>query len=77
MPNKTNPAWTEVPLAAGDVLSAHYERTGPGVFSLVVTYEVKDSLGAVRSVGSLSQVGVAYPVAAVAVVAAINTAKGT
>ena len=77
MPNKTVASWTEVPLVAADILTAHYERTGAGVYALAVTYEVKDSLGATRSIGSLSQVGVAYPVSAAAMVSAINTAKGT
>lgn len=77
MPNKTNPSWTEVPFAAQDAAEVHYIRTGVGVFTLSVVYEVKDSLGAIRGFGTLSQANVAYPVSAAAVVSAINAAKGT
>ena len=79
MPNKSVPGWTQVPVAAADLVEIKYARTAPGsaTCSASVTYEVKDDQGAVRFRAEYATTGVTYPVSLAAILSAINTAQGT
>ena len=75
MPTKSV-SWTQQPILATDLQSIHYDRTASG-YSATVVYEVRDQLGAIRFVKSLSQAVASYPSTLTAILAAINTAEGT
>ena len=79
MPNKAVAGWTQVPVTASELMSIHYERLNSGgtANNLTVTYEIKDSLGSVRQIATLTQQVASYPVAASAILTSINTAQGT
>ncbi len=78
MPNKAV-SYTQVPVVAADLREIRYARQANGTLQLTATYEVKDSIGALRSVDLHSQnIALAsYPVAVATILAAINTAQGT
>jgi hypothetical protein len=78
MPNKAV-SYTQVPVVAADIREIRYARLSATLMQLSATYEVKDSLGAVRNLDAYSQqVALAsYPVAMATILSAINTAQGT
>ena len=79
MPNKTVASWTQVPVSVSEIVSIHYDRLNAGgtANNLTVIYEIKDSLGAVRQIASLTQQVASYPIAIATILASINTAQGT
>ncbi len=79
MPNITIPGYTQVVVVAADITSLHFDRLNDlgTSLNLTVTFQVKDSLGAVRGVKTIQQQVGAYPVALAAILAACNTANGT
>lgn len=79
MANKSVPGWTQVPVTANEIASIHYDRLNAGGTQnqLTVVYDIKDSLGAVRQQGTLSQQVGSYPVSVAAILTSINTAQGT
>lgn len=79
MPNRAVPGWTQVPVAAKDIQSIHYDRwNAAGTQNqLTVTYEVLDSTGAVRAVHTLSQAVASYPISIANILSSINTERGT
>jgi hypothetical protein len=59
-------------------MEIRYTRLNAGSANqLMVTYEVKDSTGAVRQLATLSQQVGTYPVSVAAILVSINTAQGT
>lgn len=79
MPNKAVAGWTQVPATAADLISIHYDRLNAGATAnqITVTYEIRDSLGAVRGTATLSQQVASYPIAAAAILSSINATQGT
>lgn len=79
MPNKAVPGWTQVPVAAGDLLEINYSRTASGSAACSVTakYEIKDTLGAVRAIATYSAQAVTYPISLATILSTLNTAQGT
>jgi hypothetical protein len=79
MANKTVASWTQVPVTVSEIVSIHYDRLNAGgtANNLTVVYEVKDSLGAVRQIASLTQQVASYPITVAAILSSINTAQGT
>lgn len=79
MANKSIAGWTQVPVTASEIVSIHYDRLNGGGTqnNLTVTYEIKDSLGAVRQIATLTQQVGTYPISAAAILSSINTAQGT
>lgn len=77
MPSKSVAGWTQVPVVAADLMEIRYTRLDSSTNQILVTYEVKDSLGAVRQIATLSQQVGTYPVSAAAILSSINTAQGT
>jgi len=79
MANKAVPGWTQVPVTAAEITSIRYDRlNSTGTQNQVtVVYDIKDSLGAIRQQGTLSQQVGSYPVTIAAILASINTAQGT
>jgi len=79
MPNKAVAGWTQVPVTAAELMEIRYTRLdgGGSVNQLTVTYEIKDSLGAVRQIATLSQQVGTYPISAAAILSSINTVQGT
>jgi hypothetical protein len=78
MPSKSVAGWTQVPVTAAELQEIRYARLNAGSANqLMVTYEIKDSLGAVRQIATLSQQVGTYPVSAAAILSSINTAQGT
>jgi len=77
--NKSVAGWTQVPVTAPDLLAIHYERLNAAgsANNLTVTYEIKDSAGAVRQVATLTQQVASYPISVAAILSSINTAQGT
>lgn len=78
MPNKAI-SWTQVPVTAADLLSIHYDRrNATGTQNLMtVGYEVKDSVGVVRFIRTISQVVASYPVPVTTILSTINMQEGT
>lgn len=79
MPNKSVPGYTQVPVAAGDILGVKHDRLNEAgtVTQVTIDYQVRDSLGAVRDVNSVSFQAGAYPVSGASIIAACNAAEGT
>jgi hypothetical protein len=80
MPNKTVPGFTQVPVAAKDILSeSHLKLVDDGsVTQVTVTYQVRDNGGVVRATGlQVSFQAGAYPTPAATLLAACNTKEGT
>jgi hypothetical protein len=78
MPNKAV-TYTQIPVAATDVREVRYVRVSSTQMAISAVYEIKDTLGAIRSVDThTQQIALAsYPVAMAAILSAINTAQGT
>jgi hypothetical protein len=80
MPNKSVAGYTQVPVAAQDILSATHERLtlDGNTTQVTVIYQVRDNGGVVRGAGRrvTFQAG-AYPVAGATLLAACNTQEGT
>ena len=79
MPNKAVAGWTQVPIVAADILEVTHRRLNDAgtITDVLVTYQVKDSLGAVRFTTSLSFQGGSYPVSGATILSSCNTAQGT
>jgi hypothetical protein len=79
MPNKAVSGWTQVPVTAAMLQSIRYDRLNPTGTqnNLTVTYEIQDSLGAVRQIATLSQQVASYPISVANILSSINTAQGT
>lgn len=81
MPNKTVPGYTQVPVAAADILRVTHDRLSAdgSVTQVTVTYQVRDNVGAgaVRAVREHSLQAGAYPVSGASVLSAVNTLEGT
>ena len=73
--------YTQVPILQENVREIHLVALNPGatIFQLTAVYEIKDSLGALRGMGSFSQqVATAPdPTQLAAILAAANAAQGT
>jgi hypothetical protein len=79
MPNKTVSGWTQVPVLASDILQVTHRRLNAAgtTTDVIVTYQVRDSIGAVRFNANLTFQGGAYPVSGASILAACNAAQGT
>lgn len=79
MANKAVAGWTQVPVTAAMITSIHYDRLNLAgtANQLTVSYEIQDSLGAIRQTATLSQQVTSYPIAIATILASINTAQGT
>lgn len=79
MANKAVPGWTQVPVTADMLQKITYDRlnaTGTQN-NLTVDYEIRDTLGAVRQIATLSQQVGSYPISIAAILSSINTVQGT
>lgn len=79
MPNKAVSGYTQVPVTAPDLRDLRFSALDEAAsqFQASVSYRVRDTLGAIRAVRTLSQVVGAYPVSGAAILSAVNTAEGT
>lgn len=81
MANKTVPGYTQVPVAAGDILRVVHVRLNASgsITQITVEYQVRDDVGggAVRGLRTLSFQGGAYPASGASILSACNTAEGT
>lgn len=79
MPNKTNPAWTQVPVGGSEILSVNYDRQPGNQLSVQVIYEVKDSTLTVRQtkIATSTLALASYPLSQAATIALCNAAEGT
>lgn len=79
MPNKAISGYTQVPVAAADILQVTHTRLNAAgtTTDVSVTYQVRDTLNAVRFTATLTFQGGAYPTTGAAILAACNAAQGT
>lgn len=79
MANKAVPGYTQVPVAAKDIVEVRHTRLNAAgtVTDVAVTYNVRDDLDVVRATRTLSFQGATYPTTGAAIIAACNAAEGT
>jgi hypothetical protein len=76
--NKAIPGWTQVPVTADDILSAQHDRiVGTTTLNVLIVYQIKDTLGAVRGQRRVTTTVTGYPLSGAAALALCNTQEGT
>jgi hypothetical protein len=79
MPNRSVAGYTQVPVAASDILRVVHDRLNAAgtVTQVTVDYQVRDDTSTVRFQTSLGFQSGAYPASGASIVAACNAAQGT
>jgi hypothetical protein len=79
MPNRSVAGYTQVPVAAEDILTVLHRRLNAAgtQTDVSVQYQFRDSLSAVRGTAQLTFQSGPYPASGASIIAACNAAQGT